>query len=63
MHSYTPLFGIEIVGTGADVLGESEGELTMGDGDETARGIGWKCEGFTTKISKGGVVIDINSGE
>jgi len=63
LHSYTPLFGIEIVGTGADVLGESEGELTMGDGDETARGIGWKCEGFATEIPKGGVVIDINSGE
>jgi hypothetical protein len=32
----------------------------MGDGDESARGIGRKCDGFTTEISEGGIVIDFD---
>ena len=46
-----PGLGVEVVGAVADVLGGTEGDATVGDGHDAARGVGGKDEGFAPQIS------------
>ena len=48
-----PLLGVEIVGTGADVLGQAEGNALEADLDEAARSVGRQGEGFVAQIGEG----------
>ena len=47
-----PGLGVEVVGAGADVLDGTEGDVTVGDGDDATRGVGGENEGLTPEIFK-----------
>ena len=47
----SPGLGVEVVGTGADVLGGTEGNATVGDGHDAAWGVGGKDESLAPQIS------------
>ena len=46
-----PGLGVEVVGAVADVLGGTEGDATVGDGHDAARGVGGKDESLAPQIS------------
>ena len=46
-----PGLGVEVVGAGADVLGGTEGNATVGDGHDAARGVGGEDECLTPQIT------------
>ena len=46
-----PGLGIEVVGAVADVLDGTEGDATVGDGHDAARGVGGKDEGLAPQIT------------
>ena len=45
-----PGFRIEIVGAVTDILHRPDVYAVIGDGNHAARGVGWECEGFASKI-------------
>ena len=53
-----PGFRIEIVGAVTDILHRPDGYAVIGDGNHAARGVGWECEGFASKILHLGILED-----
>ena len=51
--SDAPLLGVEVVGSGADILHHAERMALEGDGDDAARGVGVQCQGFAAQVSDG----------
>ena len=48
-----PGLGVEVVGAGADVFDGTEGDVTVGDGDDATRSVGRENEGLATEIAEG----------
>ena len=55
-----PGFGVEVVGAVADVLDGAEGDSTVGDGHNAARGVGGEDEGLAPEVAEGVGIREID---